>query len=209
MLVQFGVPKGSVRGPVLFTLYTQSLVKIIEGLSLCFHLYAGVSVTQLYKACRIEDLLSLVSSTSDCIFDVKMWMNSTRFKLNDEKTEFIVIGSNTKNLSQTTINIKGHLIASSKKVKNLGVVLNHDMSISSHVSDLCKNLYFQTKKTSSIRSYLNERVTKTLVKPPILSKLDYCNTLLASLTKDFISRLQMVQKYSSKLKNEIKEARPH
>ena len=123
-------------------------------------------------------------------------MNGNRLKLNDDKTQFIVIGNNTK----TTININGlALIASSKKVKNLGVILDHDMFMSSHVTGLSKILYFQIKKISSIRSYLNERVTKTLVISLILSKLDCCNTLLFSLPKDLINRLQMVQNTAARL----------
>ena len=62
------------------------------------------------------------------------------------------------------------MIASGKKVKNLGVILDHDMSMSSHDTKLCKNLYFQMKKISSIWSYLNEMVTKTAVTYLTLSK---------------------------------------
>ena len=65
-------------------------------------------------------------------------MNIKRLKLNDDNTEFIIIGSNIKKLPQTTININGHTIASSKKVKNL----DHDMFMSSHVTQLFKKLYF-------------------------------------------------------------------
>ena len=54
-------------------------------------------------------------------------------------------------------------------------------------------MYFQTKKIGSFRNYLYEIVTKTLVTSPILSKHDYCNTLLARLPKDLINRLQKVQ----------------
>ena len=58
------------------------------------------------------------------------------------KLSLIIIGSNIKILPQTTININGHMIASSKKVKNLVVIFDHGMSMSSHVTDLCKMLYF-------------------------------------------------------------------
>ena len=106
MSIQFGVPQVSVFGPVLFTLYRQPLVRIIERLSLCFHFYADD--THLYEACRIEDLPSLVSSVSDCISGEKILMKNYRLKLNDDKTEFIIIGNNIGKLSQTTININGH-----------------------------------------------------------------------------------------------------
>ena len=86
MSIQVGVPQGFVLGPVLFTLYTQSLVIFVERHSLCFQLYADDN--HLYEACKIEDLPSLVSSTYDCISDVKkyVWivinLNSMMTKLN-------------------------------------------------------------------------------------------------------------------------------
>ena len=86
------------------------------------------------------------------------------------------------------------MIVSSKKVKNLGVLIDHDMSI-----ELCKNLYVKIKKINSIWSYLNERVTKTLVTSFILSKLDYYNTLRASLPKDPINPLQIIQNTAARL----------
>ena len=60
------------------------------------------------EACKIEDFPSLVSSTSGCISDVKIWMNSVRLQLNYDKTEFIIIGGKSKELPETTININGH-----------------------------------------------------------------------------------------------------
>ena len=105
------------------------------------------------------------------------------------------------------------MIASTeKKGNNLHVILEHEMSISSHVTELCKNLYFQIKKISSIRSQLIDTVTKTLATSLIFSRLDYCKTctLLASLPKDIINRLHNYgRKYCSKVNNEIKEARPY
>ena len=68
MSIQFGALQR--LGPVLFTLYTQPLVQIIERRSLFFYVYADD--TQMYKACRIEDLPSSVSSTFDCISDENM-----------------------------------------------------------------------------------------------------------------------------------------
>ena len=67
MSIQLSIPKS--RTLVLFTLCAQPAVKNVDRHFLCFHLYADDN--QVYKACRIEDLPTLVSSTSDCISNVK------------------------------------------------------------------------------------------------------------------------------------------
>ena len=162
-----------------------------------FHLYADD--TQLYEACKPEDVPMLVARMSDCVHDVKLWMSTNRLKLNDNKTEIIVIGDVAKDSPAVKININGHTIASANKVKNLGVYIDNDMSMSSHVSDLCRKLFFQIRKIGNIRNYINEEVAKTLVTSLILSKLDYCNVLLAGTPKALIDRLQLVQNSAARL----------
>ena len=93
----------------------------------------------------------------------------------------------------------GHEVLCSKKVKNLGAILDQDMSMFSFVSNLCKNLYFQVRKISSIRKYINHNVAKALVTTLILSRIDYCNSLLAGLPKQQLQRLQNLQNNAARL----------
>ena len=69
----------------------------------------------------------------------------------------------------------------------------------SFVLNLCKNLYFQVRKISSIRKYINHNVAKTLVTTLILLRIDYCNSLLAGLTKQQLQRLQNLQNNAARL----------
>ena len=123
-------------------------------------------------------------------------MNSSRLKLNNDKTEFIVIGSNTKKLPQTlsTLMVIWLLAVQMWKTLVSSLII---CPYRHNVTELCKNLYFQIK-ISGIQS-LKERVTNTLVISLILPKLDYCSTLLASLPKDLINHLQMVQNTAARL----------
>ena len=102
--------------------------------------------------------------------------------------------------------LNGHEVLCSKKVKNLGAILDQDMF--SFVSNLCKNLYFQVRKISSIRKYINHNVAKTLVTTLILSRIDYCNSLLAGLPKQQLQRLQNLQSNTARLIT-LKRKRDH
>ena len=84
-------------------------------------------------------------------------------------------------------------------MKNLGVMFDSAMTMSSFIGMLCKSLNFQLYKIASIRQFLTTEVTRQLVTSLILSKLDYCNALLAGVTKDKLSKLQMIQNNAARL----------
>ena len=60
-------------------------------------------------------------------------------------------------------------------------------------------MYFQLRNIGSIRNCLTEDVTKTLVTSLVLSRLDFCNSLLSGLPQDAMHRLQIVQNQAARL----------
>ena len=90
-LIKYGVPQGSVLGPVLFTLYTQPLVQEIVKFNLKYHFYADD--TQQYDSVQCKSFEDLCHRMECCIKCVKKWMNENRLMLNDNKTEVLLTGS--------------------------------------------------------------------------------------------------------------------
>ena len=83
--------------------------------------------------------------------------------------------------------------------KYLGVTLSSNLSMEKHVTNVCRSAYVEIRRISNIRHYLTTDATKTLVCAFILSKLDYCNSLLSSCPNQLLNKLQNIQNSAARL----------
>ena len=198
--LKYGVPQGSVLGPIFFTLYSQPVSYKIREHNISYQKFADD--TQLHKASQPTEFQCLVYDFESCFLSVKAWMLSNKHKLNDEKTEAMLVGSRqTINLTEAeSIQIGGTNILLNPHVKNLGVFLDNTLSMEQHISHLCRSAYLAMRQIASIRRYLTEKKTTVqLVCLFVLSRLDYCNAILAGLPATHIARLQRIQNNAARL----------
>ena len=197
--LKFGVPQGSVLGPILYTMYTQSLGDVIKMHKLIYHMYADD--TQQYKSTTLEHFDSSIMNVENCIEDVDAWMCCNKLKNNKDKLEAITCSTThkLKLLDHTHISVGDSTIQFSDSVKVLGVHIDKNLSMDTQISYLCKITYLELKRIANIRQYIDIETSKTLVSSFILSRLDYCNSLLAGMPKDKLNRLQRVQNNAARL----------
>ena len=199
-LLNFGVPQDSVLGPILFILYTKPLTTLIRRHSISNHSFADD--TQLHDSCRPDQIDTSVQGMQDCISDVNTWMTSNKLTLNDDKTECLLIVSNRTSLPnphQTSIHIGDTDILFSLQAKHLGVTLTNNLSMQKHVTNICRSAYIEIRRISNIRHYLTIDATNTVLCAFVLSKSDYCNSLLSGSPKHLLDKLQKVQNSAARL----------
>ena len=79
--LSFGVPQGSVLGPILFIMYTQPLHSLIQRNAISDQAFADD--TQLYQSCKPKQAEQTLQTMQTCIRDVKTWMTDHKLKLNE------------------------------------------------------------------------------------------------------------------------------
>ena len=87
--VHSGVPQGSVLGRILFTMYIKPLSASIDSHSIMHHSFADDMHLQM--STLHDKICELLHSTESCISDVKAWATANMLKLNDSKTELMLV----------------------------------------------------------------------------------------------------------------------
>ena len=193
VLLIYGVPQGSILGPLLFILYISDLPIIASKFNIALQSYADDS--QLYTSFDPQtDYSSVLDRVKACFQEIEKWMKSNYLKMNVDKTEVLFIAKpRIHSLSSNMSIILGdecYISSSNQSVKSLGTYINGTMSVNNAVSEIVKSCNFNLKKISVFKYMLSVKQKLLLMKSHVLSKLDYCSVLLANSPAYQINRLQ-------------------
>ena len=163
-----------------------------------------MQMTQLYldftpgkKDAEIDALRSM----EGCIEEVRTWMLTHKLKINDNKTEFLIIGTKQQleKVSMNEIKVGGLSVKTTKNVRNLGVIFDKNMSMLPHVNNICKKGYHQLTRIRQIRKYIDRDAAESLVHSFVTSNLDYCNSILYGCPTYLINKLQKLQNCAARV----------
>ena len=176
-VLNYGLPQGSCVGPQLFSYYTHPITDVIKRYSdVKYHFYADD--TQLYicvdprKPGETDHAISILSN---CISEIKNWMSNNMLLLNDDKTEFFVAANPRlmNILSDISITIGNTVIRPSLSVRNIGVTFDSAMTMSNHISSICKTLNFHLRNLSHFRIFIDKTTCYHAIRALVTSRLVY------------------------------------
>ena len=125
---------------MLFTVYTIELFYILQGHNLTSHFYADDTQLLLEVTNSGETIEKL-----ELVFDsIKKWMSSRKLKLNMEKIECMLLGSNNRlaELSEfSSLSVEGSSLDFKSHVRNLGILFDSTLFMKNQLDNVKKNYF--------------------------------------------------------------------
>ncbi len=171
--IAYGVPQGSILGPVLFSIYVSDLNESINECSLTQYAHD----TQFLHADKVNNLETLISRTAESLRNIKQYFLGNGLMINSKKTQCIFIGTR-QILSQippnTIIDCDGDIIYPSTHVKNLGLSIYKYMLFYVHINESTKKVMGTLIFINRISHNFDKSILIIVVQSLVLSLANYC-----------------------------------
>ena len=177
--------------------YTEDLPAVVEQHHVDHDLYADN--TQLSDHPSIACISDAVANIENYIMSINKWCASKWLQLNPMKSEIIWFETTTslRRLQGLDLGlpIGTDIITPIDVVRDLGVLLDTELTMRK-ITSIC---FYNLRRLKQVRRLFGPDITAWLVSAFVLSRLDYCNSVLAGLPQSTIAPLQGVQNAAAKL----------
>ena len=190
--ISFGVPQGSILGPLLFVLYINDLPSIFKY-SKCL-LYAD-DTTLFYNHTNLKILCNRISSDMYIIYN---WFTANKLIVNESKTRFVIF-TNKCVPSDTSITINNTIILATSNHDFLGVVLDKTLSFSQHINLVSSKISKTIGILFKIKDFVPKNILRIIYTSLIQSYLSYGISVWGAANPTNLHPLIILQKRAIRL----------
>ena len=183
--------KYGVLGHDFFSDYRAPVTELVRSFSLTPQCYAND--TQIYGSftpCLDEQ--DAIKNVEDCIECLRKFMQQNRLKFNDNRTEFLILGSpsNLKRTNTSSSTVGDQIIKASHNIRNIGAFFDENMEMETQVKNVCEKAWYYLHNIGKIRQYFSASAEQlnTVVHSYVTLHLDQNNVLLYELTPEISIR---------------------
>jgi hypothetical protein len=196
--VNFGVPQGSILGPLLFTLYINNLSNVITNTNSKVTLYADDTAI-FVKGKSVSNINDIMNTE---ISKVAKWLNENFLTLNVKKTKGMLLCTHQKMARKDNdlkVYINNSLIENVDKFKYLGVWLDPALNWNEQIDKISKTVSKRNGLLRRLRYFLPQKILNLLYKALTLPHLDYCDIVWGNAGKTKLKILDRLQNTAGKI----------
>ncbi|MDG2555460.1 reverse transcriptase domain-containing protein, partial [Vibrio parahaemolyticus] len=197
--LSFGVPQGSILGPLLFSLYLLPLGSILRKHGISFHCFADDS--QIYVPLKKKDALSIKPLLS-CLDDIKAWMALNFLNFNEKKTEVMVFGPSGL-CKHPPVDLGPLADFLKPTVSNLGFKMDSGFKLERQIGAVVKSSFFHLRQLAKVKPFLAQKHFEIVIHAFITSRIDYCSSILYGTPSKLLNKLQHIQDFAARLHHPI------
>ena len=196
--VKFGVPQGSILGPILFLIYINDMSDVLKE----YFLVQYADDTQIIISGHIRELDDLINRAEIALRSAKKYFQLNGLNVNENKTQAMFIGSR-QYISRIPPDVRIFFgetpIIPSHSIKNLGIYMDRFMLYDHHINVI-------TKKANGVLLFLHriqdnfDKTTRIIIVQSLaLSIINYCSKIWGMTTREQLDRVQKVQNFAAKV----------
>jgi len=188
--VKFGVPQGSILGPLLFTIFINDLPLVVSNRTK-INLYADD--TAIFYASK--DIQEINAYLNIDLAGIDLWMERNNLTLNAKKTQAILFCSihKVKKTNDLELYLKESRLENVNQCKYLGLIFDQTLKWDAHINQICRNVSKYIGLFYRIREWLSADHLNTIYKALVLPRLSYCDVVWGNCNlalQDKMERLQ-------------------
>ena len=161
--ILFGVPQGSILGPLLFNIFICDMFYFLEDFDIVN--YADHS-TPYCAGKSVESVVNNLEQSSTILFK---WFNNNYMKVNTSKSHLLLSGN-----SRATATIDNSYIESEDEQVLLGITIESNPIFENHINSICKKAFQKLNALARIAPYMNIQKRRTIMKSFVTSQFSYC-----------------------------------